>query len=161
MLTATIIQTIVFISYITFILIKFKQILPSISESWYRLRDLGGVWYSLFTWFCWGLAFSMPFQTNDIAPYLFILSGAGLGLVGAAAMFREINDKLQGKLHTIGAVVGIIGALTGIWVERGTFIPFAVFAASALLLSLFKVKNKTWWIEMSAFVSILYGLYFF
>ncbi len=40
MLTATIIQTIVFISYITFILIKFKQILPSISESWYRLRTL-------------------------------------------------------------------------------------------------------------------------
>lgn len=161
MLTATIIQTIVFVSYVTFILIKFKQILPSISESWYRLRDLGGVWYSLFTWFCWVLAFPMFFQTNDVAPYLFFLSGAGLALVGTATMFREIDDKLQGKLHTIGAAVGIIGALAGIWVERGTFIPFAVFVVSAILLSLFKVKNKTWWIEMAAFGSILYGLYFF
>lgn len=161
MLTPTIIQTIVFVSYVTFILIKFKQILPSISESWYRLRDLGGVWYSLFTWFCWGLAFAMPFQTNDVAPYLFILSGAGLALVGTATMFKSITDKLQGKLHTIGAAIGIICALTGIWVERGSFIPLVVFVISAIILSLFNVKNKTWWIEIAAFVSILYGFYFF
>lgn len=161
MLTPTIIQTVTFVAYVTFILIKFKQILPSISESWYRLRDLGGVWSSLFTWFCWIIAFSMPFQTNDTAPYLFILSGAGLGFVGAATMFREIDDKLQGKIHTVGAAFGILGALTGIWVERGSYIPLVAFVVAAILLSLFKVKNKTWWIEMAAFVSILYGFYFF
>jgi len=161
MLIPTIIQTITFVSYVTFLLIKFKQILPSISESWYRLRDLGGVWYSLFTFFCWLLAFPMFFQTNDTAPYLFFLSGVGLALVGTATMFREIDDKQQGRLHTIGATMGIIGALTAIWVERGTYIPFAIFIVLSLILSLLKVKNKIWWIEMVAFVSILYGLYFF
>jgi len=103
----------------------------------------------------------MLLQTNDIAPYLFFLSGAGLVFVGTAAMFREVDDKLQGILHTVGASIGIVGALAGIWVERGSFIPLLVFAIASILLYLIKVKNLTWWIEMSAFLSILYGLYFF
>lgn len=155
-MTISILQIIIFISYVTFVINKFG-ILPSISESWYRLRDLGGVWYSLFTWFCFGLGFLMFFQTNGNTP-LFFLSGAGLSLVGTATMFKEINDKLQGKLHTIGAVIGILGSLIGIGVERDNWIPLFIFVSVAILLSLSVKKNRTWWIEIVAFATVGLGL---
>lgn len=149
----TIIQTIVFIAYVMFLWIKFKGPLPSISESWYRLN---GGWKSLFTFFCWGIAFPMCFQTNGTTG-LFFLSGAGIGFVGAATMFRS-GDKTTTWVHFIGAVTCIIAALAGIFFERGYILPFLIWAVVSILIELFKVKNAMWWIELSAFIAIIYGL---
>jgi hypothetical protein len=153
----SIIQILIFVSYITFILIKFG-VLPSISESWYRLRDLGGVWYSLFTWFCWTLGFTMLFQTNGNTP-LFFLSGVGLCAVGAATMFK-LKDDIQPYIHSIGAAIGIISALIGLGVERHAWLPLVDFIILAVILYIFVDKNKTWWIEILAFLSIGLGLLF-
>lgn len=152
----TIIQILIFVSYITFIVIKFG-ILPSISESWYRLRDLGGAWSSLFTWFCWGIGFTMFFQTNNTAPYLFFLSGAGFCIVGVATMFK-LNDDIQPYIHFTGALIGIIGALIGIGVERDAWWPFFFLLITNIVIIFTIEKNKTWWSEMLVFLSIGIGL---
>lgn len=154
-MSISILQILIFVFYVTFIVIKFG-VLPSISESWYRLRDLGGVWYSLFTWFCVSLGFLMFFQTNGTTP-LFFLSGAGLSAVGVATMFK-LKDDLQPYIHSIGAIIGILGSLVGIGVERHNWNPLFIFVTIAILLTIFLKKNKTWWIEITAFAAVGLGL---
>lgn len=153
----SILQILIFVSYISFIIIKFG-ILPSISESWYRLRDLGGVWHSLFTWFCFGLGFLMFFQTNGNTP-LFFLSGVGLSFVGVATMFK-LKDDIQPYIHSIGAIIGILGALIGIGVEREAWLPLLDFVILSVILYFFTNKNRTWWIELAAFTTVSLGLLF-
>lgn len=153
----TLVQGVIFILYVSFLCIKFDGPLPSISDSWYRLKDLGGVWYSLFTWFCALIGFLMFFQTNDTAPYLFFLSGSGLLFVGVATMFKEI-DNIEPYIHFIGAACCIIFGLIGIGVERGHWLPMIVFSILTSLIKLFKVSNSTWWVEIVAFICILVGL---
>lgn len=152
----SILQVLIFTSYVTFIMLKFG-IIQSISESWYRLRDLGGIWYSLFTLFCYGLGFLMLFQTNGKIPQFFFLSGAGLCAVGVATMFKLKND-IQPYIHFIGASIGIVFALLGIGFERHNWLPLMVFILSAILLLIFNKKNRSWWIEIIAFITIGLGL---
>jgi hypothetical protein len=152
MITLTIIQSIIFIAYIAFIIIKFKGPLPSISESWYRLP---GLQKQLFTLFCWALGFLMLFQTDGSTPFFF-LSAAGLCFCGAAAMFK--SDETTRKVHTNGAIIGIISALLAIIYERHSLIPAIIWVAISTILYILKVKNKTWWVEITAFVSIMLGL---
>ena len=147
----SIVQILIFVAYVMFIITKFG-VLDSISESWYKLRSLGGVWYSLFTWFCWGLGFLMLFQTNGSTP-LFFLSGTGLMFVGAATMFK-LKDDLQPYIHFIGAAIGILGALVGLVIERGEWDPSLIFVI-ALTIFNFTIKvHRTWWIEIVAFLCI-------
>jgi hypothetical protein len=158
MITLTIIQIVIFVSYVSFIILKFG-ILPSISESWYKLRELKGSWYGLFTLFCFGIGITMFGQTNGVAPGLFFLSAAGFSAVGVATMFK-LKDDIQPYIHFVGALCGVIGALLGIWVERCTSFPFIFFMAISLLITLTIEKNRTWWIEMYAFLCISLGLLF-
>ena len=150
------IQITIFVSYITFLVIKFG-VLPSISESWYQLRDLGGVWYSLFSWFCFGLGFTMFFQTNGDVPYLFFLSGAGLSMIGVLTMFKLKND-IQPYIHFVGCFISVVCGFFGIGIERHTWIPLIGFLIISTLLNFILKKNKMWWWEILAFTSIILGL---
>lgn len=157
-MSLTLTQGLIFLSYITFLVIKFKGPIPSISDSWYELIKLGGVWYSLFTWFCLTIGVLMFFQTNGKFPALFFISGAGLCLVGVITQFMS-KDKIDPWVHFTGAGLCILGALIGIGVERGSWIPLIVWAAlTGLIEFLPNFKNKTWWVEISAFSCILGGL---
>jgi len=149
----TILQTIVFITYITFLVKKFG-VLPSISESWYRLQPekLG----YLFTLFCLTLGILMLYQgTQDTS--LFFISGVGLCFVGAATQFK-INDYYTGIIHSAGAAICIVSALVGIGIEYNLWLPGFGFIILTIPAYIFIKKNKTWWIEMLAFISILIGL---
>lgn len=146
----TICQAGVFISYLAFILIKFKGPLPSISDSWYSLE---GVKKHLFTFFCWSIGVMMFMQTNGETG-LFFLSGTGLCFVGAATMFRQ---SLTGQVHAVGAIVAIMGAFAAIFFERGQIIPLLIFGLSILFI--LPSRNRVFWIEISAFLCILYGLW--
>lgn len=148
----TIFQGLVFVLYVGFLMIKFKGPLPSISDSWYRLQ---GLEKSFFTWFTWMIGFPLFFQTNG-STALFFVAGAGLCLVGVATMFK-LKDDIQPYLHFAGALLGILGSLVGIGVERGGWPPLVLFCIATL--GLLKVKNHTWWIEIAAFVAILFGLF--
>lgn len=148
----TLIQAGIFLSYLTFILIKLG-ILPSISDSWYELQ---GLQKSLFTWFCFSLGVTMFFQTNGTAPALFFLSGSGLVLVGVATRFMDKESK-EPLMHFTGAATCIIGALVGIGVERGFWLPLIYFILVSSTLSIFKIKNKIIWVEIIAFIFIILG----
>ena len=149
-MTLPIIQGVIFVSYITFLLIKFKHPLSSISDSWYELKG----WHKqLFVAFCWSIGFLMSFQADKSLWFFF--SGAGLLYTGAAANFK---DKMTGTIHSIGAYSCIILAFVGISITKHTFILDILFILSYLALNLFKAKNRTWWIEIIAFVLILTGL---
>ncbi len=152
----TIFQACIFIAYVLFIYLLFG-VLPSISDSWYKLQEKGGVWYSLFTWFCYGIGIPMWFQTNGSAPAFFFLSGIGLVCVGVATMFK-LKDSITPYVHFIGATVGIVAGLVGIGLEREDWIPAMLFVAVSACITLFKVKNATWWIEITAFLCIIMGL---
>jgi len=151
----TIVQGLIFITYIIFLLIKFGKPLPSISDSWYQLK---GLEKSLFTWFCWSLGFLMFFQTNGNSP-LFFISGAGICFVGVATMFKS-DDKITRIIHSVGAIVCIVAAFIGLWVERDMFLPFFLFLSTASILSLKNVilNNKIWWLEITAFIYIIISL---
>jgi hypothetical protein len=149
----TLIQGLIFVTYVIFIWIKFKGPLSSISESWYKLGEPLNV---LFTLFCFSIGIMMPFHIVGTVPIFFFLSGAGLCFTGAAAMFKD--DNITSIVHMIGATICVIGGLLGIGVELGHWIPTIIFIISASLLRLLKVKNNIWWIEIVAFACILSGL---
>ena len=101
----------------------------------------------------------MFFQTDGSTPFFFI-SGAGICFTGVARYFKS-SDNITDILHFIGATVFILSALLGIAIERSNFIPLIVFAISSLIIEFFYLKNRTWWIEIAAFVVIILGLYKF
>ena len=156
----TLTQGLIFLSYVTFLVFKFG-ILSSISDSWYELKKLGGVWYSLFTWFCYSLGFLMFFQTNGTAPALFFISGAGLVFVGVATQFMS-KDCLEPWIHFTGATLCILGSLTAIGVERHNWLPLIGWGFVSAIIEVLhpNLKNKTWWLEITAFSFIITGLLF-
>lgn len=158
----TLLQGLIFVSYITFLWVKFKGPLPSISESWYRLKELGGLWYWLFTLFCLALGITMIFQSYEpnITTSWFFISGSALCFVGAATAFKDYSF-ITPYVHSISAGICIICALAGIGVEYHSWIPAIIFTVLTALIKLLKINNGTWWIEISAFVSILSGLLIF
>lgn len=151
----TIIQCLIFVVYITFIWIKFKGPLLSISDSWYRLGEpLNG----LFTLFCFSIGILMPFHIIGIFPIFFFLSGVGLCFTGAATMFKD--DKMTSFVHYLGAIICVVCGLMGIGFELNNWIPIIIFIISTSLIILLKIKNYIWWIEITAFICIISGLLF-
>jgi hypothetical protein len=98
----------------------------------------------------------MLFQTNETTAWFFC-SGAGFGFVGAATMFRS-GDEITRWVHFIGAFSGIVCGLMGVGFERHDFIPFIIWGIISLFMVIINLKNKMWWIEITAFFALIYGL---
>lgn len=145
----TIIQLVIFLLYVGFI-VKHYGILPSISDSWYVLPSRHNFLFTLFTW---GIGIPMFLYGN----VWFALSGSGLSFVGAATQFKD-KIALTKEVHYIGAVVGILGALIGIIVEYGNYLPLVLFVFLAISIQVSYMKNKIWWQEIVASLLILFGL---
>jgi len=145
------IQVISFVSYMTFITLKFK-LLPSISESWYSLNNNSKV---LFTLFIWSLSIPMAFYGQTTV--LFFISGIFLSFVGVATMFK--TDALTKKVHYIGAAGGIIFGLLALC-SQGIYYPIIVTAIGIVPFLIFKqINNKIMWVEIISATMILAGLY--
>ena len=142
-------STVAFAGYIVLVLSK-CGILPSISDSYYCLSSQLN---PLFTFFTWGLA--LPIMIVAETPLMFF-AGAFICIVGASRNFRE---KFEGTVHVASAIIGVgLGTLSLIF-EFRTPLTAAVIILVTAILSIFKVKNKTWWIEITAFAMILLSLY--
>lgn len=148
----TYIQLFIFISFITYIMVKFG-ILNSISESWYKLEEEKKGKGIIFTLFLWSIGFLMFFQTNGSSG-LFFASGVGLIAVGAATQYKQ---KMTSTVHFSGAFSGLLFPLVAVWFERGLWYPLAGGAIIYLLSILFDIKNETWWLEVSLVFFILLG----
>lgn len=146
------IELLLFVSYLLFIGFRYG-ILPSISESYYRLGKL----QVLFLFFTWSIAFPIILIGGFIDhthSWTFFMSGSAMTFVGAASAFRE--DLTKG-VHFSGAVSSIVFGFLGLWLVLDFWkIPIV---AVLLMPVIFKyVKNSTWWVEVLAFATIMLGL---
>lgn len=147
----TLIQATIFISYVTFLMVRFKKPLGSISYSWYALPKPIN---NLFTLFCWSIGMLMIMQGHNV---WFFLSGSGLGFVGAATMYLSKSAHTN-VVHYVGAGVGIGCALFGLSLEYGIHLPIIIFVLGSIpIIAIPKVNNKIWWVEILAFLVIILG----
>lgn len=142
-----------FVGYISFIVNRYG-VLPSISESYYKMKDdklFGG---SLFTLFIWSL--SLPLIIIGNTPLMFF-AGAFLSFVGAASAFKDL--KMTKRVHNIGAIGGIGFGFLSMIIDFQLFELTYFMVVLSLSLFLLKIKNLIWWVEILAFVLIIIGLF--
>lgn len=144
-----ILSTSIFIGYVSWILSR-EGMIPSISESYYRLP------YSLkvfFTLFIWGMA--VPIMIVSATP-LMIAACFFICMVGTTQTFKI---KLVGIIHTFAAMTGIgLGVLSLFFEFRTPLTAIAIIMSAAVLYG-FNVKNKVFWTEIISFTMILLSLF--
>jgi hypothetical protein len=92
-------------------------------------------------------------QTDN---FIMFLAGSGIAFVGAAAAFKQ---KLTKTVHFVGAYGGVVLSHISIIYDYKMWYVTALFVILALTLELLRVKNKIWWQEVLAFISISIVLY--
>lgn len=150
-------SSLIFVSYMSFIISKFG-ILPSISESYYKLE---GGYKSLFSLFIFNMVIPVIIVGNN--PLMF-LAGLFIAFVGAAPAFKE---EFQKQVHDIGAYGGIITAFISLWINfhlgylsliLGLFFIYAI--PKNMSEHWFNgIKNHIWWVEILSFILIITGLF--
>ena len=81
----------------------------------------------------------------------------GLFWVGTYTQFRD-ETPIKGTIHYLGAVLGIVLSLVGLSLN-GIWLPLIIWIVGSGLLKLVKIKNWIWWVEILAFLVIIFGLY--
>lgn len=151
MTTLFFLMTSIFALYISSIF-YFYGVLPSISESYYRLpANLK----FLFTLFCWGFAIPAIILGNSLTMFF---AGSGIVFVGAAAAFKKGTEHY---VHMIAAGMGVLFSQLAIAFQYDLLWLNIIFICSTILLSTFReyIKNThILWIELIAFISIWYVL---
>jgi len=142
-------QIVIFIGFLLYV-VKQYGVQPSISDSWYVLKDHNKEY--LFTFFIWALSIPILFLSH-ISGFYFA-SAAFLSVVGVATMFKE--DHVE-RVHVIGALGGIFFALLALLLE-GIWLPLVGTSLISLYLRYKKISNLTWWVEIVAFACIELGL---
>lgn len=148
-----------FLIYMSWITIQFG-ILPSISESFYALRDKFGD-SSLLPWTFWLFLINISWPIFPLLQFngFSFFAMSGIILVGAAAQYRMGSPTEN--VHVIAATSGILLAFIAIGFVFGGW-AWAWLPGTALIigvLNLVKIKNYTWWIEVISFVMILTALW--
>ena len=156
MKTLILINILVFALYNIFTVSRYG-FLPSISDSYYLIRDDKSKFVGeyLFTLFIWFIALSVIIIGSTS---LMFFAGAFLAFVGASQAFKD--DNLTRKVHVVGAIGGIGIGLISMWIDFKTSIPLIIVLSFILLSNLFNLKNKTYWIEVVAFIVVLFTFYF-
>lgn len=147
----------VFITYVSFIWIKY-DILPSISASWDKLPKNQK---HFFQFYCWGFALPaliIGFTLSEGSPYQFLMFFAGGGILFVGAAPDSFYNKLEKKVHMIGAYIGVITSQLFILLvfPHLWYVPTIFAILSVITLILKKSVNEIWWIEIFAFTSICY-----
>jgi len=143
-----IISAAIFISYALYITYTYG-IQKSISASWYKLPNN---WRFIFTFTLWGFAIPVMI-VGDSA--LFFMAGGLICFVGAAASFRDLS--MTYKVHMVGAYGGVLLGFAAIVINLGYYILPSI-SALAIVIIWFTVKHKIWWIEITAFSTVLIAL---
>jgi hypothetical protein len=147
--TATLIQILIFFSYLFFIYKKFG-ILDSISDSFYELEKVNTILAPLFTLWTWGIG--VPFVLTQTP--LLMISGVLMCLVGVIPFFKW--GGAVSVMHASAAIGAIVFALAYQLIEHGLWETGVAAIIVSFLLA--KVHNKTWWIEVACFVIVIIGV---
>lgn len=138
-------QLFILIGYVLYIVNRFG-ILPSISESTYRL-DQKERYY--FTMVLWAVAFLNYFQPMEI--YGALASGM-LMFTGVTVSFKSTGAHTN-VVHYISAVTAIVVSVLGLVILYNFWhIPVLIVVISLLLG---RNDNFIWWFEVVSFLSIL------
>jgi len=147
-ITLCIISLSVTVIYLTFITLKYG-VQKSISASVYCLPKIQ---QPLFTLWTWGTAIPMILTGGG----LIFFAGASLAFVGVASLYRD--DKLTSKVHFFAAPVCIILGYAHLFFVLHhydiTLISIVILIGIYYLLK----KNPIWWIEIWAYLSIIFGI---
>jgi len=148
-------MTTAFPLYITYILWRNNwKVLHSVSDSWYILKQKEQHEEILFTIFTYFLGIGLILQYYH--SFLFFLGGMGLFWVGTQTQFR--GESIKGTIHYVGAVLAIVLSLIGL-LTQGVWIPLLICGVGTSIMYLGKIKNFIWWVEMLAFLTIIWGLW--
>ena len=148
-LLGTTISTITFISYVLFITLKYG-VLPSISDSYYKHN-------SKLLFFMFMLGVGLPITLMATSGLMFF-SGALFILCGCAPAFKINKYSFEDEIHSFGALGGV-SLLLSYFASIHYCLPIILIASIGIPIYFIKPKNKTFWIEIIAFISILTGLY--
>ena len=149
-LVSFIIMLVTFISYVSFIWIKYGA-QKSISMSYYSLSQNARPLFTLFCWF-----FAIPAIIIGETALMFF-AGAGIAFVGAAC---QIKEKFTKKVHVTAATIGIISSQLAIILNYHMWYVTVVFVLLSLPFVIFSKNHRIWWTEIFAFISISYVLAF-
>lgn len=150
MILAFLFMCIIFIGYVLFITIKYG-LLPSISESYYRLPKDSNI---LFTLFCWFFAFpAIVIGIQLTGNFLMFLAGASIFFVGAAAAFKHGLSK---PVHMTSAYLAVVFSQLSIIFDFKYYEVSIIAIILMLILVLSKAKTYVFWSELITFASICY-----
>ena len=130
------------------------KVLHSVSDSWYILKEKEYHEEILFTIFTYFLGIGLILQYYH--SFLFFIGGMGLFWVGTQTQFR--GESIKGTIHYVGAVLAIVLSLIGLLLN-GVWIPLLICGIGTGGMYLGKIKNFIWWVEMLAFLTIIWGLW--
>lgn len=155
--TIIILAQLLWVASYLFIIARRFGIPPSISDTYYvldRHRKLLGNLFVIWLWIWVGMIW-------QYAPNLWIEASAAVIMwVGAARDFRR--NKLTLRTHEISAVVGIVLGYVGLTIALWSsawiiIIPLSVGTMTFIAL-VSRTRNKIWWVEIVAFITIIGGM---
>lgn len=151
-----IISLIVIGSYLGYVTLKYG-VQESISDTYYTLGRP-----SWFTLVIWGMI--LPLLIAGMiaggSGFLFF-AGAAIMFVGAAPAFK-LEESIESKVHIIATYIGAgLGSLSVIFDFKWWFLGIPFIVTSLLLLTdILKLKNKIFWIEISAYIMLFLTILF-
>ena len=146
--TLQIIVLLIFINY----LVNTFGVLPSISNSTYRLRKNERFYFTLTIW---TIAFLNYFQPMEM--YGALASGL-LFFTGATIVYKN-EHGFSREIHYISAVLAIVVTLIGLYVLHGFWLPTILTLILSLPFYIYDKKNIIWWFELVTF-SIIFLTYY-
>ena len=147
-------------AYAAAVCVRQKGVPASISATFYKLRH--PYWFLATMWLTAGLL--MPAILEVSRPgteFLAFLACAGMMLVGAAPNFKE---EFEGKIHTAGAVLCIVGSQAWVAFDCGlclfVWVAYLIYTVvmmtrhvSDSIVSDFLRTKPMFWVEVAALVS--------
>lgn len=144
-------QLLIFVSYVGYTIYNFG-LLPSISDSFYASGET-----PLFYFFTAALGFLTFGYLQFIESPLLFLAGTSFLFMGTASAFKDW--RVTNWVHYVGAVIGIFSYLLMFLLEFELYAPISSFIYLSLLILIADIKNKIFWIEILAFVIIIFSLF--
>jgi len=151
-------MTITFPIYTLYILWRNNwKVLHSISDSYYMLKKKEQHEEILFTLFTFFLGIGLILQYYH--SFLFFPAGMGLFWVGTQTQFKS-TVSIKGTIHYIGAVLAIVLSLIGLGLN-GVWFPLLLMGIGSPIIYVVREAEKDWiwWIEILAFLTIIWGLW--
>lgn len=124
-------------------------VLPSISDSYYHIPE---GYKLIFSFALIGFAFPIIMFDNRVLNFI-----AG-GLICFVAVSPEFKLVYEGDIHYICAVGGVLFGMLSLWINYKGWRYVVGFILLAVIIH-FTISSSIWWIEVSAFYTVLCVLF--